>query len=79
MAVLPDGQMTDQEALQAIAAIAEWVRDEAPGARADCSDVIRRLNEMTATVDLDDIGDQKALKLFSDVLEALERSDPPAR
>lgn len=47
VAVLPDSQMTDQEALQNIAAIAEWVMEEAPGARPDCGDVIRRLHRMT--------------------------------
>jgi len=36
VAGLADSQMTDQEALETIAAIAEWVLDEAPGARADC-------------------------------------------
>lgn len=75
MAVLPDGQMTDQEALQTIAAIARWVRDEAPGERAECGDVIRRLNDMTASVDLEALGDREALNLFGDVLRVLETSD----
>jgi hypothetical protein len=75
VAVLPDSQMTDQEALQNIAAIAEWVSDEAPGAGPDCGDVIRRLNDMTAGVDLNELDDHQALRLFSDVLGALETSD----
>ena len=79
VAVLPDGQMTDQEALQPIAAIARWVREEAPGERAECGDVIRRLNDMTASVDLEALGDREALSLFDDVLRALETSDDPGR
>ena len=75
VAVLPDSQMTDQEALQNIAAIAEWVSDEAPRSSADCGDVIRRLNVMTAGVDLDALEDREALKLFSEVLGALEATD----
>lgn len=75
VAVLPDSQMTDQEALQTIAAIARWVREEAPGERAGCGDVIRRLNDMTASVDLEGLGDREALDLFGDVLRALETSD----
>ena len=75
VAILPDSQMSDQEALQNIAAIAEWVREEAPAEGADCGDVIRRLSEMTASVDFDALGDREALDLFGDVLGALERSD----
>jgi hypothetical protein len=74
VAVLPDSQMTDQEALQNIAAIAEWVREEAPAARAECGDVIRQLHEMTASVDIDALSDREALDLFSEVLGALEMS-----
>lgn len=75
VAVLPDSQMTDQEALQNIAAIAEWVRDEAPGAQPDCGNIIQRLHELTATVDVEALDDQEALDLFSEVLGALETSD----
>lgn len=72
VAVLPDSQMTDQEALQTISAIAEWVSEEAPGERAECGDVIRRLNALTGSVDFDALGDREALDLFSTVLGALE-------
>lgn len=74
VAVLPDSQMTEQEALQTIAAIAEWVRKEAPGARADCGDVIRSLHTLTAGVDLEDLDDQNAANLFHDVISTLETS-----
>lgn len=72
VAVLPDSQMTDQEALQSIAAIAEWVLDEAPGARADCGDVIRRLERMTAGVDFDRLDDRAAQGLFGEVLAVVK-------
>ncbi len=72
VAGLEDSQMTDQEALQSIAAIAEWVLDEAPGARADCGDVVRRLERMTAGVDFEALGDREAQGLFGEVLGVLE-------
>lgn len=75
VAVLPDSQMTDQEALQNIAAIAEWVMEEAPEARPDCGDVIRRLHRMTDRVDVEALNDRRAVELFSEVLGALEESD----
>lgn len=74
MAVLPDSRLTDQEALQTIAAIAEWVREEAPGARADCGDVIRRLHALTAAVDFEGLADQDAAGLFHDVIRTLRAS-----
>jgi len=73
VAGLEGGQMTDQEALQSIAAIAEWVLEEA-GARADCGEVVRRLERMTAGVDFDALGDRKAQALFGEVLGVLEGS-----
>lgn len=72
VAGLEDSQMTDQEALQSIAAIAEWVLEEAPGARADCGDVVRRLERMTAGVDFEALGDREAQVLFGEVLGVLE-------
>lgn len=72
VAVLPGSQMTDQEALHNIAAIAEWVMEEAPGARPDCGDVMRRLHQMTDGVNVDDLSDRQALDLFTEVLGALK-------
>lgn len=76
VAVLPDSQMTDQEALQSIAAIADWVIEEAPEARPDCGNVIRQLERMTTGVDFEALGDREALDLFSEVLGTLETSEP---
>jgi hypothetical protein len=69
---LADSRMSDQEALGSIAAIAEWVLDEAPGARADCGEVVRRLERMTAGVDVEALGDREAQALFGEVLKVLE-------
>ena len=77
VAGLEGGRMSDQEALAGIAAIAEWVLDAAPGARADCGDVVRRLERMTAGVDVEALGDREAQALFGEVLAVLEGAQKP--
>ena len=72
VAGLEDSRMSDQEALGSIAAIAEWVLETAPGARADCGDVVRRLERMTAGVDVEALDDREAQALFGEVLAVLE-------
>ncbi len=79
VAVLHDSQMTEQEALQAISAIAGWVVEEAPGDREACAEVVRRLDVMTRTIDIDDLADSDAAVHFDDALEILERRPGPAR
>lgn len=74
VAGLEDSRMSDQEALGSIAAIAEWVLETAPGARADCGDVVRRLERMTAGVKVEALGDREAQALFGAVLAVLEGS-----
>jgi hypothetical protein len=76
VAGLEGGRMSDQEALAGIAAIAEWVMDEAPGARADCGAVVRRLERMTAGVDFEALGDRAAQALFGEVLGVLAGAGP---
>ncbi len=71
VAVLENSQMKDQEALQTIAAIAEWVAEEEPGALADCGDVIRRINAVTGSADFEEMDDREALRLFGRVLDTL--------
>jgi len=73
VAVLQDSQMSDQEALQMIAAIAEWVRDEEPAGGTECGGVIRQLNAMTADIDFEGLDDREAVVLFNDVLAILRR------
>jgi hypothetical protein len=79
VAVLQDSQMTEQEALQAIAAIADWVIEETPGDHAACADVVRRLDAMTQAVDFDGLGDRDATALFDGVLGLLRSHPGPAR
>jgi len=78
VAVLDASQMTDQEALQTIAAIAEWVREEAPAYWAPCADTVRTLNALTASKDFDAMSDWEAMKLFGAVLDTLHLSDVTA-
>lgn len=75
VAVLDGSRMTEQEALQTIAAIAEWVREEAPTDGAPCTQTVRSLNDLTASRDFDAMSDWEAMKLFGAVLEALHQSD----
>lgn len=77
MAGLEDSRMSDQEALGSIAAIAEWVLETAPGARADCGEVVRRLERMTAGVEVEALGDREAQALFGEVLGVLEGAQKP--
>ena len=72
VATLDDSRMSDQEALGSIAAIAEWVLETAPGARADCGEVVRRLERMTAGVDVEALGDREAQALFGEVMAVLQ-------
>jgi hypothetical protein len=67
VAMLEGSQMSGQEALQMIAAIAEWVDEEQPTERADCGDLIHRLHMMTEARDFDGLSDAEALRLFSEV------------
>lgn len=74
VATLQGSQMSDHDALQAIAAIAAWVMEDAPSKGADCGKVVRQLNAMTGAVDLDALDDQEAVALFGDVLKTLKMS-----
>lgn len=71
VAALENSRMTDQEALQTMSAIAGWVMETAPGAGADCGDVIRWISALTSGADLQALEDRAALDLFARMLEAL--------
>lgn len=73
VATLQVSQMSDQEALQTIAAIADWVAEEGAAERADCGNVIRQLNTLTGSADLGSLDDREALGLFDQVLATLSR------
>lgn len=71
VAVLPGRQMTEQKALETIAAIAVWVNTEASIDGADCGDMIRRLAALTQARDFEAMGDPEAITLFKDEMAVL--------
>ncbi|MNS09795.1 hypothetical protein D3C72_412930 [compost metagenome] len=75
VALLEGSQLTEQEALKTIAAIAEWVVEDRPPAA--CGDLIRRLDDLVRPADLEGMDDREAEDLFRDV-ETLLRSDDTA-
>ncbi len=79
VAVLPGSQMTEQEALQSIAAIADWIDEDASRDGAECGRIVHRLHAMTEVVELDCLDDQSAIALFDAVVATLRasRSQPP--
>ena len=72
VAMLEGSQLSDQEALQMIAAIAEWSDEDGATDRADCRDRIHRLHAMTAALDFATLGDAEAVRLFGAVRRTLE-------
>ncbi len=71
VATLENSRMTEQEALQTMSDIADGVAQTAPGARADCGDVVRSLRDLTARTGLQTLDDRSALDLFARVLDLL--------
>lgn len=76
VAMLDGGQMSEQEALQAIAAIADWAAEDRPSGPGDCGDLIRRLDTMIGTADIDGMGDRAVMRLFRDVSSLLQAKAP---
>ena len=72
VAMLEGSQLTEHEALQMIAAIAEWIDEDAPAEPADCGDRIHRLHAMTDSLDFDALSDPEAMRLFGAVRRTLE-------
>ncbi|WP_122468993.1 hypothetical protein [Brevundimonas lutea] len=73
VAALSDSRMTDQEALQSISAIAQWVRAVTFPERggAECGLVVRKLNALLVDADLDQLDEDEAMTLFGEVESAL--------
>jgi hypothetical protein len=72
VARLDGSALTEQEALQMIAAIAEWIDADATAAPADCGDRIHQLHAMTEAVDFDALSDAEAMRLFGAVRRTVE-------
>lgn len=71
VARLQDSQMSGQEALAAISAIADWVIDTAPRAEAACGDIVTRIDAVTQGVDAESLDDESASRMFSTVVRLL--------
>ncbi|MFC7379231.1 hypothetical protein [Brevundimonas sp. GCM10030266] len=71
VARLQDSQMSGQEALAAISAIADWVIDTAPRAETVCSDIVTRIDAVTQGVDVDNLDDENASRMFATVVRLL--------
>ena len=64
VARLDGAQMSEHEALSAIAAIAEWTAEEAAASPGDCGDLIAGLDALLGSEDLDSLDDHSAISLF---------------
>ena len=64
--------MSGQEALQTIAAIAEWAADAPGTAPPDCADVIRRIDAMIGDTEVEALEDAQAFTLFREVRGLLQ-------
>ena len=76
---LQGAQMSDQEALQTIAAIAGWAAETTSLAPTDCGEVIRRVDALIGQPDLEAMDDSAALVLFRDVSAFLEEQARPLK
>lgn len=75
VAVLQDSQMSDQEALEIIGAIAGWVDKASDRSRENCGRVVHRIHEIIGTSDVDTLTDREAGLLLSQVGLALDGSE----
>lgn len=71
VARLQDSQMSGQEALAAVAAIADWVIDAAPRSETDCGDIIARIDAVTGDLDVETLDDPTATRMFASVVDVL--------
>ena len=76
VALLDGAQMSEQEALQTIGAIAGWVAEAGSSAPKDCGDVIRRLDALVGSTDIDDMDDRTAMTLFREVTAVVQGRTP---
>lgn len=75
--LLDGAQISEQESLQTIAAIAGWAVDDTGSAPPDCGDMIRRLDAAIGEVDIETLDDRTATDLFHDVIALLQTQAAP--
>lgn len=76
-ALLPDGDMTDEEALAAIGGVVRTARSQAIVGRgeAPCGDVLRQLDHLTRDAQFHQLDDDEVRELFNRVIYELETAD----
>lgn len=72
VALLDDAQISEQESLQTIAAIAGWAAEDTRSSPPDCGDVIHRLNAWLEGADIDSLDDRSVVDLFKTVVALLQ-------
>ncbi|TFW14246.1 hypothetical protein EGY25_03340 [Brevundimonas intermedia] len=72
VALLDDAQISEQESLQTIAAIAGWAAEGTGSAPLDCANVIRRLDAAIGEADIESLDDRSAMDLFKTVIALLQ-------
>ena len=77
VALLDDAQISEQEALQTMAAIAGWAAEDTGSSPPDCGDVIRRLDAVIAAADIETLDDRSAMDLFQTVIALLQTRVAP--
>ena len=75
VALLDNAQISEQESLQTIAAIAGWAAEEGGFAPPDCGDMIRRLDAVIGEADIQALDDRTATELFQSVIALLQNSE----
>lgn len=77
VALLDGAQISEQESLQTIAAIAGWALEDTRSAPPDCGDMIRRLDAAIGEVDIETLDDRTAMDLFQAVIALLQTQAAP--
>ncbi|WP_426020393.1 hypothetical protein [Brevundimonas sp. DWR2-3-1b1] len=77
VALLDGAQISEQESLQTIAAIAGWAVEDTGSAPPDCGDMIRRLDDAIGEIDIETLDDRTAMDLFQKVIALLQTQAAP--
>lgn len=77
VALLDGAQISEQESLQTIAAIAGWAVEDTGSAPPDCGDMIRRLDDAIGEIDIETLDDRTAMDLFQNVIALLQTQAAP--
>lgn len=73
--LLDGAQMSEQEALEMMAAIADWAVGDSRKAPRECSDALRRVDAMIGQADIEHMDDHAAVALFRKVTALFKDGD----